>query len=605
MSGYRNIILRVNLTTKEIIKEQLNMKAAIDFIGGSGLAAFYFLSIIKDKIPEPLSPENPLIYMTGPLTGLPTTCSGRFSICSRSPLTGLWGESNSGGYFGPELKFAGYDGIIIEGIAEEPVILVIEDEQVQMLNASEYWGVGVFETQKRVLYNLKGENLVRYASIMNDGGRAAGRTGLGAVMGSKKLKAIAVRGTNRSFALSPLFKEKAKEARDVLKDDFFTELISELGSAGYIDTAVDFYGDMPIRNWSESSFEGSYDISGASMAETILVRRKACFQCPIGCGRVVEIPEGKYKLPKTDGPEYETLGAFGCNLKISDLKALAYANFKANDYGIDTISAGATIGFFLDLISKKIIEKKDLSDKIPLEFGNPETLLKLLELIAYRKGLGELLSDGMKALGERYNALELAPQIAGLEAPFHDPRAFVGTAILYLTSPRGACHNNGDAWLVQQGLSFPDLGIDDLPENRFENKGIMKQMVRLQSYRQLYNAMTICQYYNPPAKIIADLLGLAIEKELQPRDLISIGDRIFALKRLMNTRLGWKPELEKMPEIMLNRLDGPTEGNIPDYKLQLEEWYKLRNYSSKTGKPKYELLEKLGLLEYKEVQVAI
>ncbi len=608
--GYRENILRVNLTTREISNEALDLEGAKLFVGGSGLGAFYYHKITENKTIAPLSPDNPLIFMTGPMTGLPTSCSGRFSICSRSPLTGFWGESNSGGFFGPELKFAGYDGIIIEGAADNPVYLHIEDGKVEIVDAEKYWGKGVFDCQKQLLEDLSngsykiacigqaGENLVRYASIMNDDARAAGRTGLGAVMGSKNLKAIAVKGSNKNFKLPDEFKIKSQEAYDFIKEDFSVEMTRELGTSGFVDVAIDMYGDMPIRNWSESSFEGSFKISGATMAETILVGRKACYRCPIGCGRVVEITEGEYKLEKTKGPEYETLGAFGTNLKIDNLEALAFANYKANDYGMDTISAGTTIGLFLDLISKGFVAEKDIPSGIKCDFGNPETLLKFLDLITHRKDIGNFLAEGSKLLAERYHYLELAPQIAGLEAPFHDPRAFSSMAILYLTSPRGACHNHGDGYLVQQGIEYPEIGVNNLPEDRFENSGIAKQMVRLQSYRQLYNAMTICQFYNPPVSLVGELLGMAMNEEINTEKIIELGDRIYGIKRLINLKLGWKPELQKLPRVMKSRLDGPTEGNTPDITIQLKEWYEYRNYNLETGYPNKEELERLGLVSY-------
>ncbi|MFW9852048.1 MAG: iron-containing alcohol dehydrogenase, partial [Candidatus Thorarchaeota archaeon] len=607
--GYRGQILHINLTTGVIQKEVLDINGAKRFVGGSGLAAYYYFKFLNKKNVEALSPENILIFMTGPLTGLPTACSGRYTISSRSPLTGFWGEANSGGHFGPELKFAGYDGIIIEGASKEPVYILVDDDKVEIRDASKYWGLGTVKTQELIFEDLNddtfkiamigqaGENLIRYASIINNGGRAAGRTGLGAVMGSKLLKAIAVKGTNRDFNLPESFQEKSIEAYELIKDDFMVGLTRDLGTSGYVDVAVEMYGDMPIRNWSESSFEGAYNISGATMAETILVGRKGCYRCPIECGRVIEIPEGKYKLKKTKGPEYETIAAFGTNLQIDDLEAISFANQKANDYGLDTISAGTTIGVLLDLISRGLITEETLPNGIRFKFGEPDCLMKLLDKIAFREGIGNLLAEGSKKLAENFLQSDLAPQIAGLEVPFHDPRAFSGMAIQYLTSPRGACHSNGDAYLIQQGIIFPELEIEDLPEDRFESKGIAKQMSRIQSYRQLYNAMTLCQFFNPPVPIVTELLGMAMNENFTTDDLIDFGDRIFALKRILNLRLGWKPDLQVLPKVMLQRLDGPTEGNIPDYKIQLEEWYEYRKYNPETGCPNNEELERLGITD--------
>jgi aldehyde:ferredoxin oxidoreductase len=265
---------------------------------------------------------------------------------------------------------------------------------------------------------------------------------------------------------------------------------------------------------------------------------------------------------------------------------------------MDTISAGTTIGLFLDLVSKGFVPEHDIPEDIDCEFGNPDTLLMLLELIAKREGIGNFLAEGSKLLAERYHYLELAPQVAGLEAPFHDPRAFSGMAILYLTSPRGACHTNGDSYMIQQGLSFPELGIDDLPNDRFENKGIAMQMARIQSYRGLYNAMSLCQFYNTKASFVAELLGLAMNQDFELDDLNLLGDRIFALKRLINLQLGWNPSLQVLPNVMRQRLEGPTEGHTPDIKIQLQEWYDFRNYDIETGYPREETLNRLGLDEF-------
>ena len=262
---------------------------------------------------------------------------------------------------------------------------------------------------------------------------------------------------------------------------------------------------------------------------------------------------------------------------------------------MDTISAGTTIGVFLDLISKGFIPKMEIPEDIDCDFGNSDTLLKFLDMIAHRKGIGNFLAEGSKLLAEKYHYSALVPQIAGLEAPFHDPRAFTSMAVLYLTSPRGACHNNGDGYLVQQGQEYPEIGIENLPDDRFENEGFARQIARIQSYRQLYNSMNICQFYNPPATIIAELLSIAMLDTIDAENLILLGDRMLALKRLINLKLGWQPELQRLPNVMTQRLEGPTEGNLPNYQLQLKEWYEYKNYDPETGFPKKEELHRLGL----------
>lgn len=612
MSGFRGKILRIDLANKEIKEEKLDLKAAQDFLGGSGLATHYYWHYIKDfdEIPEPLSSDNPLIFMTGVLTGLPSYCTARSNFCSRSPLTTFYGETNIGGKIGPRLKFAGYDGIIIVGKSEEPVYISINDSNVEIRNAEGFWGKGTYDTLEGIREELgnkraevvcigpAGENLVKFACIMTHGGRAAGRTGMGAIMGSKNLKAIAIHGTNNKFALPDEFMLLSKEAYDSVKEDYTVEIFSEFGTSGYLDVALEHYGDIPIRNWSKGTLENGTNLSGITMAETILTGKSTCYRCPIACGREIEITKGKYKTEKTDGPEFETLASMGTNLEITDLEAIVFANIKANDFGIDTISTGATIGVYFDLIKKGAIPIKKLPRDILSEFGDAKSLLRLLELISKREGIGDILAEGSKILAEKYNHPDLAPQVAGLEAPTHDPRAFSGLAVMYVTSPRGACHLNGDAYLVQQGMIFPDIGIDNLPNDRFENEGVIQPLVYLQSYRQVYNAAGICQFYNPSGSKLARLISIASDKNITAKELLQIGDRIFGLKRILNKKLGWTPSLEFLPKVMLQKLEGPTKGSVPDVKIQLDLWYKYRNYNRKTGIPKKSELKRLNLENY-------
>ncbi|NHK31749.1 MAG: aldehyde ferredoxin oxidoreductase family protein [Asgard group archaeon] len=610
MSGFRGKILRVNLSTNKITKEDLDLHIGNSFLGGSGLAAYYYWQKIKnlESIPEPLSPENDLYFMNGILTGLPSYCTPRSNFCARSPLTGIWGESNIGGKIGPYLKFANFDGLIIEGKADQPVFLEINNDDVRIRNANDFWGLGTYETLEKINTVLKyekseivcigpaGENQVKFANIMTVGGRAAGRTGMGAVMGSKKLKAITIFGKNREFNLPDEYDHLSKAAYDAVREDYAVEIFSEFGTAGYVDVALEYFGDMPIKNWSKGTLDNGSKISGTTMFETILIGKSTCYRCPIACGREIEIKKGKYKL-KNDGPEFETLASFGSNLQITNLEAIAYANYLANDLGLDTISAGAIIGVFFDLVEKNIIPKSDLPRNINCKFGDADSLLELLKLISKRQNIGNILAEGSKILAEKYNKIELAPQVAGLEAPFHDPRAFSGLAVMYVTSPRGACHLNGDAYFAQQGANFPEVGVSDFPSSRFDNEGVVKPLVKLQSYRQLFNAIGLCQFFNTPANILAKQLSIAMNETVTLSDLILFGDRLFALKRLINLKLGWTPSLEFLPKVMLQKLDGPTGGHVPDVQLQLAEWYKIRNYDRKTGKPSKEELKRLGLVD--------
>ncbi|NHJ87596.1 MAG: aldehyde ferredoxin oxidoreductase family protein [Asgard group archaeon] len=611
MAAFRGKLLRINLNDKTHQIEDLNPELMKFFLGGSGLAAYLYWDFINklEKIPEPFETENPIYFLTGILTGLPGYCTARANFCSRSPLTGIFGESNIGGKIGPQLKFAGYDGIIIEGKAESPVYIVIKDSQIEIRNATKFWGKGTYETIDLISEELSdskyeiacigpaGENLVKYACIMTTGGRAAGRTGMGAIFGSKNLKALAVKGSNNKFDITTDFIEVAKETYEIIKNDYSAQIFSEFGTAGYVDVALDLYGDMPIKNWSKGTLEGGNALSGLTMAETILTGKSTCYRCPIACGREIEIKEGPYKLEKTDGPEFETLSAFGTNLMITNLEAVSYANHLANDFGYDTISCGGTIGTLFDLVEKGFIPKEELPKDINCKFGDEKALIEILKLIAYRKGIGNMLAEGSRILALKYKGEGLAPQIAGLEAPYHDPRAFSGLALMYATSPRGACHLNGDAYFSQQGVEYPEIGIANFPD-RHENTNLVKQLVHLQSYRQLFNAIGLCQFYNPTATKLAKLLSIVFSSEVKPMDLILFGDRLYALKRLINIKLGWKPELEKIPKVMMQKLEGPTNGFVPDFISQLNEWYIYRNYNRQTGQPKEEEIKRLGLDNY-------
>lgn len=603
-------LIRINLDRNDITTETVPPELIQKYFGGSGLSAYlYYEEIIRyERPPDPLSANNPLIIMNGILTGLPFYSSSRMSICSRSPLTTIWGESNIGGHFGPILRHAGYYGIIITGRSPKPIRINIDDNEVSLQDASEYWGMGTYETIERVsdkssskkcqtlCIGPAGENQVSYACIVGNKGRTAGRTGMGAVMGSKNIKAIVVKSSRSSRNLStPDISELSKESLKEVKDGFMYELLNELGTAGNVDLALDMYGDMPIKHWSQGTYEHGANLSGASMSETILTGKSACYRCPIACGREIEIKQGPFQLKKTDGPEYETLASFGTNLLIDDLEAVSFANHKANDLGLDTISSGSVISLLIHFIEKGVIDKSVLPKEISGTYGDVDSLLKLLNSIAYRKGIGDLLAKGTKHLAEYYGRPEDAPQVAGLEAAYHDPRAFSGMGLMYVTSPRGACHLNGDAYLAQQGLTFPEIGVDDLPDDRFANSGIAKSLVNLQSYRQVYNAIGICQFYSPPATIIAQLLGKVLATPLEPMEIITIGERLFAIKRIINKMLGWKVEWQRLPKIMLKSLDGPTEGNVPDVQIQLKEWYELKEYDINTGMPSIDILKRLSL----------
>ena len=469
-------ILVVDLSEKKHHDEQINQDQAREYIGGSGLAARILYEHITPDT-DPLGPENPLLFLAGPLVGTSMPSAGRCSVSALSPLTGLWGESNTGGFIGPEMRFAGYDGVLITGSADTYCWISIIDGDVKIHPAEELWGQDTYQTQdsiRKILGDPKsrvacigaaGENQVKMAGIINDHGRAAGRTGMGAVMGSKNLKAIAFRGTSKVPLADPEgYKKAVAEIQGVVKEDIAAQALRMAGTAGYVDMGS-MFGDMPAGYYQLGEWEGSSNLSGVLMAEEYLNRGVACYRCPIVCGR--ETRTLKYKLDVVDGPEYETVAAFGSLALVDDLEGVIYAGHLCNLHGLDTISTGSTIALACDLYEKGIITPEDTGG-LEIRFGNVEMSHQLIELIAKREGFGDLLAEGSAALAAHFGVPEMAATVRKLEIPMHDARSFSGMAPVYALSPRGACHLQGDMYGVDTGQGpATELGI--LPGDRFEN----------------------------------------------------------------------------------------------------------------------------------------
>ena len=614
MNGYMGKILHLDLTTGEMRDEPLNEEYTCAFAGGSGLAARYVYDVV-DGGTDPLGPDNPLVFMTGPLVGTAMPSAGRCSVCALSPLTRIWGESNTGGFFGPELRFAGYDGIIVTGRAERPVWLSVVEGQAELHDAANLWGLDSYATQEQVrvvldepkarvaCIGLAGENLVKMAAVMNDHGRAAGRTGMGAVMGSKNLKAIAVRGKARVPLADPDgFKAVVREIIADLDEDMAATSLKLAGTACYVDMAL-MYGDMPIRYYQQGEWEGASDLSGVLMVEQYQNRNVACYRCPIACGRETRAPN--YGVDKVDGPEYETLAAFGSLAMVNDLEAVIYAGHLCNLYGVDTISVGATLALACEMFERGILTPADTGGLgLPpsprrggvIRYGDVQTMHRLIEMIARREGFGDVLAEGSAALAERFGVPELAVTVNRLEAPMHDPRAFVGQAVTYALSPRGACHMEGDVYSVDTGQGPPvELGV--LPGDRFEateEKGHIA--ARQQSWRNLYNAINLCQFQNPGVERLLAALNGVTGWDLEAEDLMTLGKRIVTLKRLLNLRRGLTRADDRLPDLLLQPLDdGGTEGTVPDVDVLLAGAYAEYGWDPETGQPTRETLEGLGL----------
>ncbi len=594
MNGYLGKLLRVDLNQSRLWDEALNEDYARNYVGGSGLAARYLYDML-DANTDPLGPENPLFFLTGPLVGTSMTSAGRYSVCARSPLTGIWGEANSGGFFGPELRYAGYDGVLITGKAEQPVWLSIVDGQAALHTAGDLWGSDIYATQTRLrealgdpkvrvaCIGLAGENLVKLAGIANDHGRFAARTGLGAVMGSKNLKAIAARGTGKVPLYAPEeFRAVTNQILALYKEDFPAQSLRAYGTSGYVNLSH-MLGDLPIRYFQLGEYAPADNLSGVDLAEKYLTRNTACHKCVIACGRETRSPT--YNDSKVDGPEYETVGALGSLLMIFDLEAVIHAGHLCNLYGMDIISMGVTIGLACELFERGLLTTADTGG-LEIRYGDAETVFRLIELTARCEGFGAVLAEGNAALAERAGVPELSATVNRLEVPMHEPRAYLGMAVTYALSPRGACHMEGDMFSLDLGQSnIEEVGLE--PGDRYDNtieKG--RTAARLQAWRNLYNSLTLCQFENPGVRPLLAAINAATGWGLEAEDLMTLGKRIVNIKRLMNFKLGLTKANDRLPDLLLKPLkEGGAAGYVPDIPTLLAGAYAEFGWDPESGHP--------------------
>jgi aldehyde:ferredoxin oxidoreductase len=615
MNGYTGKLLLVDLTTGDVSTQELNRAYAADYLGGSGLAARYLYDWL-DASTDPLGPENPLVFMNGPLDAAGAPVSGRFAVCARSPQTGLWGEAIAGNFFGPELKFAGYDGIVVRGKANAPCYLHITPDGVEIREAGHLLGKTTFETGDAIRVEMNdphlvtacigpaGENLVKYALILTSSARAgakkgiAGRCGMGAVMGSKNLKAVAVRGSkhHRQHKLHlhdpERFRRAMTSAQKFLSDDMATEVLRAVGSSG----AIDYYGllgDLPTKYWTQGTFE--YEkVSGNLMAETILTGRATCHACMVACGRRVE-KAGDYVLPHAEGPELETLVGFGPLILNDDLHLAAYIGSQCDALGLDSITTSSTIAFAYYLTELGVLPQSELNGT-PLVWGDAHAALKLVGDIACRRDFGEILAHGSRELGARYGVEGLAVQISNMDLAMHDPRAGTGMAVTYATSPIGGSHNHSDFFMVEtSGRPIDSLAIETM--DRFQSAGKAGSIARHQDWRTVNNASVTCFFPNPPAEDMCEMLAAATGYDITMQNVLTYGERIWNLKRALNMKLGYNARrAEKLPELILRPLEeGGTEGHVPDFDTMMREYYEYRRWDWETGKPLPDKLEELGM----------
>ena len=593
-------ILKIDLTTGKTEEYRIPERWENDFLGGASLAARILYSSLTREL-DPLSPDAPLVFMMGPMTGTSGPTTGRFVVCGKGPATGLWAESNMGGFWGPELRAAGYDGLWITGKAESPVYLWLNGSRLEVRDAAHLWGQETYTTQDKVKAEVgeksahvcvigpAGEQGVLFASILCDHGRMAGRTGMGAVMGAKNLKAIAVRGTNPIpvFDLTK-YAPLRSEANRTLKQDNEAKVMRELGTAGAANYA-EYMGALPVKYYSHGSFENVDNVSGARMTETILTGRSACQGCVIACGRVVRRGEN----PKRKGPEYETIAGFGPNLLNDNLESIVDLGDLCDRYGMDTISCSNTIGLAFHLVEKGIITEQD-THGIVLKWGDVEAIEQLVHLIGRREGIGQLLSQGSRRFGAQFAAEEEAVQVNGLETAYHDPRGVSGMALSYATSPRGACHNQSDYFFVDWGHTHEEIGITFFERHDQAEKAA--NVARHQDWRTLFNSIVMCIFANSDPDMQAKLINAACGLNWTVEDMMKCGERSWNLKRAINNRMGLTARNDKLPKAMLQPFpDGGSAGFVPDMEGMLFAYYAARGWDESSGKPTREKLIELGL----------
>jgi aldehyde:ferredoxin oxidoreductase len=614
--AWQRKLLRVDLTHGTCTAEALNMDWAMAFLGQRGLATKYLIEEVDPKV-DPLSPANKLIFATGPLTGTMASTGGRYSVITKGPLTGAIACSNSGGYWGAELKNAGWDMIILEGRAPAPVYLHLENDRAELLDAAEIWGKTTWQTepwlrQRHQDAQLRisgigraGENGVLYAAVINDLHRAAGRSGVGAVMGSKNLKAIAVRGTlGVGGVRDPMaFMRATTEAKKVLAGNGVTgEGLPKFGT-NVLMNVINEMGAMPTRNARDVQFEGAKDISAEAMhapratdGKPNLVTNQACFGCTIACGRISKIDPTHYTvvnkpeyLGASGGLEYEAAWALGSANGVNDLEALTYANYICNEDGFDPISFGATIGAVMELYDLGVLTKEQIGIAAP--FGSAEALTFLAEATARGEGFGREVGMGSKRLCEKYGHPELSMTVKGQEFPAYDPRGIQGMGLTYATSNRGACHLRSYT-VASEVLGIP-IKTDPLVTDG--KAGLVKAF---QDATAVFDSAGIC-VFTSFAWTLADVapqLQAACEGDWSLDNLNTVGERVWNLERQFNLAAGFTAKDDTLPKRLLTEAakTGPAKGLVSGLGKMMPEYYEVRGWDT-AGRPKPETLARLGL----------
>jgi len=617
MYGSTGKLLRVDLTKERIEQESISEQDVRLFLGGRGLGTKILYERLEPGI-DPLGPKNLLLFMAGPIVGTFVPGNSRHCVMTKSPLTGGLGEAHAAGFLGPQIKFAGYDGIIVEGAAKSPKYIHVSDKGSEIRDARHLWGKTTHETESIVKNEIKqprasvasigigGENLVRYACVLSDLHRAAGRTGVGTVMGSKRLKALAVHGRKKV----PVAKEAeviklTKEITAKLMNYPAVQNLHKYGTAFGVP-GLNVQGILPTRNFREGAFDGAAEISGEAITAKMLKKAATCYACPVACIRVVEVKEGPYKGDFKDGPEYETCASFGSLLMNSNLDSIAMANHLCNLYSLDTISTGVAIAFAMECFEHGIITKKDTGG-IDLTWGNHAAVMQLIEKIAKREGIGNLLADGVKRAAEKIGkgSEDFAVEVKGLEIPLHEPRGKKGVGLSYATANRGGVHTEcGHDTDFEKANTVPELGLVK-PVSRFSWEGKADIIKKTQDLAAVSNSMIICRFtgfptYRPTTVTdLTNVMRYITGWNLTIDEFMRVGERANNLGRMFNVREGVRRKDDRLPKRFSEPLlKGASEGQkIPkdEFDPVLNEYYELRGWDKETGVPKAEKLKELNL----------
>lgn len=606
--GYMGKIAEVNLTTEEITIRDFPEDIAKKYLGGSGFGA----KVLYDETgPEtdPLGPENPLIFAAGPVTGTRSFNSDRFEVISKSPKTGIYGEASCGGHWGSRFKKCGFDALIIRGKSPKPVYLRITEDTVEIKDAAEYWGKDTFYTHEKLkslegeksevaCIGMSGEMMLPIASIIAEGrhGRAAGRTGVGAVMGSKNLKAVTVNGDKTvEVADKDLILSTNKALTQSMKVD-----AADMRDAG-TTCAIDYFeevGNLPLKNWYQGKWEeGAHKLHGFTTVKTHRVKNYACGTCPIQCGKVVHAKGGDYDGDEIAGPEYETTGLFGANCLVDNYDVIVKENEICNRYGVDTIAAANLIAFAMEAYERGMLTKEQTGG-IDLRFGNGEASIKALEMLVQKKGfLGDLLHEGVKQAAEKLGGIsdEFALQVKGLELPSHDPRANFSLALAYSTSNRGACH-------LAFTQDYEEAHVEKLgapaTKGRFSTEKA-EITARMQDWACIFDSLCVCKFGRYGGIMVEQTLAYlnaATGWDLSPEEFMKTGERIFNLKRMYNIRHGISRKDDSLPSRILTKRRGGGTSELPPLGSMLSDYYAVRGWDE-FGVPTPEKLAELGLEE--------